>query len=78
MMSDIKLKERKPDEALIYIEEALELDKKAKREEKVGIRLSQKADILMAKSDWKQSQEILLQAKRSSKDKQHRLLHHHA
>ena len=52
----------RPEEALQCINEALEMDRQANRMEKVGIRLSQKADILLELEQWSECRKICLEA----------------
>ena len=52
----------RPDEALACIDEALERDRKAQRNKKVPIRLSQKADILLELQQWSECRKICLEA----------------
>lgn len=51
-----------PDEALLCIDEALDLDRKANRINKIPIRLSQKADILLELQKWNDCRNICLEA----------------
>lgn len=60
--SEVLLKLKRPAEALACINEALEIDRKAGRIDKVGIRLSQKADVLMYLQEWKECRNTCLQA----------------
>ncbi|MBO4488999.1 MAG: tetratricopeptide repeat protein [Bacteroidales bacterium] len=58
----------RPDEALVYIDEALKLDEAAGRIDKQGIRLSQKADILLDQKKWTECRQICLQAMKIFQD----------
>ena len=58
----------RPEEALVYIDEALKLDKEAGRIDKQGIRLSQKADILLEQQKWTECRQICLEAMKIFKE----------
>jgi len=62
MKSEILMSLKRPEEAIVCIDEALHLDSAAKRINKVGIRLSQKADILLYQKKWDECRKTCLAA----------------
>ncbi len=64
MKCEILMNMKRPEEALICINEALDIDSKANRINKVGIRLSQKADVLLYQKKWSECRDICQQALR--------------
>ncbi len=58
--SEILMSMDKPEEALTCIDEALEIEKKAGREDKMHIRSSQKADVLMRLKKLEECREVCL------------------
>ncbi len=57
----------RPIEALACINEALALDSAAQRFDKVGIRKSQKADVLLSMQQWEECRKICLESLESSR-----------
>lgn len=58
---------KRPNEALACINEALALDSAAQRFDKVAIRKSQKADVLLSMQQWKECRKICLESLESSR-----------
>ncbi len=62
MKSEVLMSLKRPEEAIVCIDEALKLDSAANRINKVGIRLSQKADILLYQKEWDECRKTCLAA----------------
>lgn len=58
---------KRPNEALVCINEALALDSAAQRFDKVAIRKSQKADVLLSMQQWEECRKICLESLESSR-----------
>lgn len=58
---------KRPNEALACINEALALDSAAQRFDKVAIRKSQKADVLLSMQQWEECRKICLESLESSR-----------
>lgn len=58
---------KRPNEALACINEALALDSAAQRNDKVAIRKSQKADVLLSMQQWEECRKICLESLESSR-----------
>lgn len=58
---------KRPDEALACINEALSLDSAAQQNDKVAIRKSQKADVLLSMQQWEECRKICLESLETSR-----------
>ncbi len=58
---------KRPNEALACINEALALDSAAQRNDKVAIRKSQKADVLLSMQQWEECRKICLESLETSR-----------